>query len=63
MINKKQGMLNLNDDFFLEGIIFIKPSNRPRLQRGCSKFAFVTQPKNSMTCGWNSYVVILIGSN
>ena len=38
-------MLNLNDDFFFEGIIFIKPCNHPRLQRGCCEFAFVTQPK------------------
>jgi hypothetical protein len=52
-MNKKQGMLNLNDEVFFEGIIFIKssnhprlqPSNRPRLQRGCCEFAFVTQPK------------------
>jgi hypothetical protein len=38
-------MLNLNDEFFFEGIIFIKPSNHHRLQRGCCEFAFVTQPK------------------
>ena len=44
-INNEQGMLNLNDDFFFEGIIFIKPSNHHRLQRGCCEFAFVTQPK------------------
>ena len=30
---------------FFEGIIFIKLSNHHRLQRGCYKFAFVTQPK------------------
>jgi len=29
----------------LEGIVFIKFSNHPRLQRGCCEFAFVTQPK------------------
>ena len=45
MMNKKQGMLNLNDEVFLEGIIFIKSCNHNRLQRGCCKFAFVTQPK------------------
>ena len=44
-INNEQGMLNLNDEFFSEGIIFIKPSNHHRLQRGCCKFAFVRQPK------------------
>ncbi len=32
-INNEPGMLNLNDDFFFEGIILIKPSNHHRLQR------------------------------
>ncbi len=46
-INDEQETRNVEFEWwiFFEGIIFIKLSNHPRLQRGCSEFAFVTQPK------------------